>query len=243
MLRNVFIIVFILIQFSAYSQDYNSDNRKSYPFWVNITTKGSILTSNATNGNFEDDQNVYFGYMNPGYNIGGQIGANWGGGFGFAFEGLFTQSSQKYEITQGVVKYEKTIHYRTFDKFILLRSIAEKGSYMEIGLKFTKVIKAWEKNTIDTPFGIYKSYFSSKQRFGIIFGFGVNIFFTPVYSLNLGSRVSYTISDIMDGEHYLIEDGVYQKNYNSYAMTNPALLEITLCMNFHIGDLEKKTDD
>ena len=86
MLRNVFFIIFFIIQFSSFSQEYNSDNRKPYPFWVNITTKGSILTSNATNGNFEDDQNVYFGYMNPGYNVGGQIGANWGGGFGFAFE-------------------------------------------------------------------------------------------------------------------------------------------------------------
>lgn len=239
MKKHYFLFVLIFAAISAFCQD---EDKEKYPFWVNITSKGGLVNSHLFNNNIDEDSRVDFGYFNPGYTLGGQIGANWGGGFGFAIEAMYTRLNQHYDISIGNINYEKDLSISLFDKFLLLKSVGMKGSYIELGGKFTGITKVKETNTITTPYVIKTSDFSNKERIGMVFGFGINALFTEVYSLNIGMRVAYTISDFMVDENRPIHDGLHPLDYSSYGTTNPVTVDFVLNMSFHIGELklEKK---
>lgn len=235
-------IVIISILFVPVFMLSQESTKEEYPFWVNITTKGGFVNSHLFCNNLDNDMDVDFGYFNPGYTVGGQVGVNWGGGFGGAIEVMYTGISQDYHISNTLFSYDKTIKIGTLDKYLLLKSVGEKGSFLEIGTKFSKVVNYSESNSITVLYKNSKDNFSDKERVGILIGFGVNLFFTNVYSMNLGSRVTYTISDYMDGEHYPINDGIHNiNNYTSYSTTNPVTVSLVLSMNFLIsnGDITK----
>ena len=237
--QRTFLFVFIMMFSSfVFSQ---SDADDGFPFWVNITSKGGFVNSHLFCNNIGNDMDVDFGYFNPGYTVGGQVGLNWGGGFGGAVEIMYTGITQKYDIKHSPGNYTKDIKIGMLDKALLLKSVGIKGSYLEIGTKFTKILSYSEENSIQVPYKNKREYYSDNERVGILFGFGINIFFTDIYSMNIGSRVAYTISDFMDGEHYPINDGIHDVNsYATYSTTNLFTVDLVLSLNFQIGNLDKK---
>ncbi|MFH2141300.1 MAG: hypothetical protein ABIJ97_02675 [Bacteroidota bacterium] len=236
-MKKIAFLIIILIQMQVvFSQ--SEDTEEEYPFWVSVTSKGGFVNSHLFNNNIDEDSRVDFGYFEPGYTVGGQIGANWGGGFGFAIELMHTRLNQHYSIDLSGIEYDKNISINLFDKFLLIKSVGLKGSYIELGGKFTRVTKAIEKNNISTPFLLKTSDFSNKERVGMVFGFGVNVLFTEVYSINIGMRAAYTLSNFMDDEKYPIRDGLHPVDYSSYSTTNPVTIDFVLNLSFHIGELE-----
>ncbi|GAB4291722.1 MAG: hypothetical protein Kow0068_17010 [Marinilabiliales bacterium] len=236
-------IIIIIVCFASYFAKAQDDIKEKYPFWVNITTKGGFINSHLFCNNLDNDMDVEFGYFNPGYTVGGQVGVNWGGGFGGAIEVMYTGLTQEYHITNSLFSYDKSVKIGTLDKYLLLKSVGVKGSFLEIGVKFSKILDYSETNSITVPYQNSIDNFSDKERVGILMGFGINLFFTNVYSMNLGSRITYSISDYMDGEHYVIDDGLHIiKNYTSYSTTNPVTVSLVLSMNFLISNGDIKPD-
>ncbi|GAB4305421.1 MAG: hypothetical protein Kow0068_26600 [Marinilabiliales bacterium] len=240
MKKYIIIIIVCFVSYFAVAQD---DVKEKYPFWVNITTKGGFINSHLFCNNLDNDMDVEFGYFNPGYTVGGQIGVNWGGGFGGAVEVMYTGLTQDYHITNSLFSYDKSVKIGTLDKYLLLKSVGVKGSFLEIGVKFSKILDYSETNSITVPYQNSINNFSDKERVGILMGFGINLFFTNVYSMNLGSRITYSISDYMDGEHYVIDDGLHIiNNYTSYSTTNPVTVSLVLSMNFLVSNGDIKPD-
>lgn len=239
-MKTHYLLLFLIFAtFSVFCQD---EAKEKYPFWVNVTSKGGLVNSHLFNNNIDEDSRVDFGYFNPGYTVGGQVGANWGGGFGFAIEVMYTRLNQHYDVTLGNLNYEKDLSIDLLDKFLLIKSVGLKGSYIELGGKFSGIYRVKEINNIITPYVLKTSDFSDKERIGMVFGFGINALFTEVYSLNFGMRVAYTISDFMTNENRPIHDGLHPADYSSYGTTNPVTVDFVLNLSFHIGELklEKK---
>ncbi len=220
-------ILFFAFLFSAISIS-------AQEIWLEAALKGGYGASFLVNKNILNDDSHNYQVVSS-YNFGGKFAVNFGPFNGISVEGLYSKSGQDWEysvLPDG--KAINSIEWKNIDALLLYRHINNRV-YVEIGPKYSIVRSVDQTDLgelVENPEAMYeKNYLSG------VLGFGGYITGTETFSLGLGLRFHYGLTDFVNGEGQ--KAGFPNPNkiaaYESDAFTRPALAEFMVEFNFGIG--------
>ncbi len=223
MKKFIFILFIFIISNNAWSQHRHKSNNKSTnetPTWFFLDLQGGYGVDEYFNNNINNDQNVEISYVNPSFSYAGKFGVNFSFGVGLAFEMGIANYSQSYDINNGIETFTHTSSVSALEKTILLRH-SSLGSYIEAGPQFLG-IKSGSSNG-------YNNFTN------IVIGFGGPLVYKNSFDINLGLRLTYSLSDVMNN-YYPDNAGLkYIPLYSPYSPTSIFSAQLTLGFNWHIG--------
>lgn len=228
MKKILLIIILICLSHYLYSQG-----------WINASVKGGYGVSFLFNKNITNDRNVS-PELSYGNLIGGKIAYNFNEYHELGVEVLVSEHNQNYMIQPDSLSFDKSILFSTLDIPLLYRHHSE-GGYFEIGPQFSKITKASESISVnssnnDITKNLVPNYISA------VIGFGANFIGSDIFSLIIGFRFIYGLSDIISEDggktqttSYPLNDSFYEAEYTSYKQTNPFSALIIAELNFDLG--------
>ena len=229
-MKNTLLFVLILLMVSpAWSQKRKKkQTKKETPTVFFLDVHGRYGLSEYINSNISNDANVEALFTNPSSSFGAKLGVDFGFGVGLAFEVGSTSFSQSYDIKSDNdgSSFTHITQASGMTKTILLRH-NDLGSYIEAGPQFVS-IKSGDNYTNFT---------------NIVVGFGAPLYYHNNFDINLGLRVNYALSDVMNAGKYPNESINYNPIYDSYAKTSVFSAQLTLGVNWHIGYFAKAKCD
>ncbi len=224
MKKILLVILVILIVNTVFAQrtHHKSNNKstKETPTWFFLDLQGGFGVDEYFNTNINNDQNVEISYVNPTYSYAGKFGVNFSFGVGLAFEMGIANYSQSYDIKSltGGSTFTHTSAVSALEKTILLRH-STLGSYIEAGPQFLSIKS-----------GDYYKNFTN-----IVLGFGGPLVYKNSFDINLGLRLTYSLSDVMNNNYPDNAGLKYPAIYSSYTPTSILSAQLTLGFNWHIG--------
>ena len=224
MRKVIFLIIAVIVTNAAWSQrKHHKSNNKSAnetPTWFFLDLQGGFGVDEYFNTNINNDQNVEISYVNPSFSYVGKFGVNFSFGVGLAFEMGISNFSQSYDIKPivGGSTFTHTSEVSALQKTILLRH-STLGSYIEAGPQFLSIKS-----------GDYYQNFTN-----IVLGFGGPLVYKNSFDINLGLRLTYSLSDVMNNNYPDNAGLKYIPVYSSYTPTSILSAQLTLGVNWHIG--------
>lgn len=201
--------------------------------WFDLGIKGGFTPGTSLNSNIFNDGNYTLKFA-PGYQFGGKVGINFNPEHAVAIEGLLTTIQTKTAIKDAD---PTTLKLNYLEIPILYRYNKENGGYSEIG----PVIGMIQSATGGTNSVDVKDQFS-KNTYGLMLGFGQYIGGGNLFGLNLGFRISYTFTDIINSDYQSsFGNAVYQPtdvdSFDSfeYKASNNIYAGIVMEFNFNLG--------
>jgi len=226
-----YLVLFILMSFSAYSQ---SDSK----FYFDVGVKGGYGLNLLVNQNILNDKNVDSEFS-FGPSLGGRIGGNFNEKKSINLEVLSSGFNQQYSIKSDSLQWNKTISFSTLDLALLYRNFVN-GSYMEIGPEVSFIQSAVESNSLSGSANAGKLL--TPDYFAGIFGFGANFLGNDNISILAGIRASYSFTDIISelggksqDRSFPLNEPFYKTSATSYTSTNPLTVRLMLEIAFDLG--------
>lgn len=222
-MKNYILIIITFLTFSnLYAQHHKSNNKsaKETPTWFFLDLQGGFGVDEYLNTNINNDENTQISYVNPAYHYSAKIGVNFGFGAGLAFEIGNSSYSQTYDLKSNIdgSNFTNTSTVNAMQKTILLRRDI-LGSYIEAGPQFLNI----------------KSGNNYSNFTNIVLGFGGPLVYKNSFDINLGLRLTYSLSDVMQNNSYPNQSLKYIPIYSSYTPTSIISAQLTLGVNWHIG--------
>jgi hypothetical protein len=227
------ISVFILTQ-------ANAQHNRGQIKWLSLAVKGGYGGAILMNKDVINDENISLNYLSPHYSFGGRFGITYGDNIGINVEPLWSGIHQQYSIKDNVQPYIKTQKFKTFDLFVSLRFITNYGLYVEAGPQFTTLKSAEVENDKEASFtenqnGTYLENFTKKNT-SLGFGVGFAAINGDRLQLFVGLRANYGFGNFVNNPaYYVLNDGVYQPQYNFSAKTSPITYKLMLELNYFFG--------
>jgi hypothetical protein len=235
MKKLISVIIISLIFSSLFAQHDGRGQVK----WLSLAIKGGYGGNLLLNKDIQNDANVKVNYLSPHYSFGGRFGITYGDNIGINVEPLWSGFNQEYTI-KAASPYIKTQKFKSMDIFVSLRYITDYGLYVEAGPQFSTLKSASVKNNIDGAFtesqlSEYKSNFAKKNT-SVAFGVGFAAINGDRLQLFVGLRANYGLGNFVDNSSfYVLNDGVYQPQYNYSAKTSPITYKLMLELNYLFG--------
>lgn len=184
-----------------------------------------------------DDAHDY--QLSGGLSYGGVLGINFGENNGLNLEGLLTTNKQKVSFRDPVLgPFDASWEWETIDILVLYRYYTDGGAYFEVGPKASIVNSiTQEANGIDIP--TENAY--SDLYFSGVGGLGALLAGSEVYSLKMGLRLEYALTDLLDNQTDVPDYPAVYTRYESEAGTYPFRATIGLELTFGIGGVAKST--
>ena len=224
-MKQVFTLLFMLtLAVSANSQ-----------WWFDAGVKGAYGPTMMYDQNVFDDGD-YKHALSTGTAIGGRLGFNYGYHVGLSLEYTGSTSNQEFNY-QNQDPYN-SFKWKTNDLSTLFR-YSGNGAYVELGAKFSKV-KSVELTTLDQPELDVTENFNKNYTSGI-FGFGSYLMGGELLTLNLGIRVHWGFTDMVNetgkeaGYPIVVEN---LKDPSSKTLATAAQLQVEL--NYAFGRFSKE---
>ncbi|NPA69020.1 MAG: PorT family protein [Chlorobi bacterium] len=229
-------IIFLLLIFSLLSQYTYAQRRKSTVKWFSIAAKAGYGNSVLLNIDNIEDGNVEFDYLTPSLSLGGRFTFTYGNNLGFGLDILHSSFGQNYTIDNNGDIYEKNLDLTSLDILPFFRYSSDKGTYLELGLKFSNIKSIDVTNSVDRNFtqnsdnidDYYASNFTS-----MVLGFGIAVYKNERLDINLGTRFSYSFTDITPEYSFnVVDDGYYSPSKEVLSETNPVSIQGILEINY-----------
>lgn len=224
-MKQVFTLLFMMtLAVSANSQ-----------WWFDAGVKGAYGPTMMYDQNVFDDGD-YKHALSTGTAIGGRLGFNYGYHVGLSLEYTGSTSNQEFNY-QNQDPYN-SFKWKTNDVSTLFR-YSGNGAYVELGAKFSKV-KSVELTTLDQPELDVTENFNKNYTSGI-FGFGSYLMGGELLTLNLGIRVHWGFTDMVNetgkeaGYPIVVEN---LKDPSSKTLATAAQLQVEL--NYAFGRFSKE---
>ncbi len=203
--------------------------------WLETALKGGGGLSFLLNKNILDD-NTYRNALSPMYGLGGKVALNFGPWHGIALEGLFNQSAQKWDYTLPLVQgdLQNEVKWKSIEAYLLYRYIRNR-TYVEVGPMYS-IIRSVEQNDNGTEVSDADQYYEDNYLAGV-FGFGGYLGGSETFSVGLGIRVHYGVTDFVSdtGRAAGFPNPVKSATYTKEAKTHPLVAQLLLEFNFGIG--------
>lgn len=200
--------------------------------WIEAALKGGYGASFLLNKNMLQDGNTNY-LVASGYNYGGKFAVNFGPYNGISLEGLLSKGGQKFEYTAlGINDISNEITWRSMDALLLYRHITNRV-YVELGPKYS-IVKSVEQVNGGAEQPDVERFYEDNYISGVL-GFGGYITGTETFSLGLGLRFHYGLTDFVNGDGQKAGYPNPVTPYTSTAVTRPALAEFMIEFNFGIG--------
>lgn len=207
--------------------------------WLEAGLKGGYGLSFLYNSNIIDDD-TYKYQLTSAYGIGGRLAMNFGPFNGLSVEGMYNTLGQDFEYTfqGGTQKLANKVTWKTVDVYLLYRYIRNRV-FVELGPMYSLVQKVEQNDNGTELTGVAELY--EKNYFAGVFGWGGYIAGSNTFSLNLGMRLHYSFSDLVNskGQAIGLPNGIKDASYADYKSSHPAYVMITVEMNFGIGSFAK----
>lgn len=201
--------------------------------WFDLGIKGGFTPGTSINTNIFNDENYTLKFA-PGYQFGGKVGINFNPEHAIAIEGLMTTIQTKTTVGEADAT---TLKLNYLEIPILYRYNKENGGYSEIG----PVIGLMQSATGGINSVDVKDQFS-KNTYGMMLGFGQYIGGGNLFGLNLGFRISYTFTDIINSDFQAAAgNAVYTPSdletlsSFEYKASNNLYAGIVMEFNFNLG--------
>ncbi len=206
--------------------------------WFEAAAKGTYGFKGFLNKNIMDDGRVNY-ELPTGYAYGGRFGINFGYYNGVSIEALLANNTQKFEIEgPGGVPQNYSINWKATDLYLLYRLYGEK-TFLELGPKLTRlksVDQVITTNNIDQVYPVkigddYQDYWSAAL------GFGTYVFGVSNFSLMLGARFEYALTDFVgaQGKTNNLPLPTLTPAYTNYTKSSPYSIQVCLELNFGLG--------
>ncbi len=203
--------------------------------WIEAALKGGYGASFLLNKNIFDDDSYSY-QVAPGYNYGGKFAVNFGPFNGISMEGLFSKGGAKWRYDNELLgtDLENELEWKSFDALLLFRHINNRV-YVELGPKYS-FVKSVNQTDNGIDLGDVSRYYNDNYISGVL-GFGGYITGTETFSLGLGLRFHYGLTDLVsgDGQKAGFPNPIKLLDYESTAVSRPALAEFMIEFNFGIG--------
>ncbi len=210
--------------------------------WFEAALRGQFGPTFLVNNNISKDHHVSQ-ELSYGNGFGGRLGVCFNDIHEVQVEFMLSQSTQKYHIkldSSATVIYDKKIVFKTYDIPLLYRHWSN-GGYFEVGPQISLVRSAIETNTLAPGVTTVSPKFSENYYSGVI-GFGANFVGSGPFSLVLGARLSYGLSDLIGSaggrsqtQSYPLTDSFYNATYGSYKPTNAVSAMLVIEASFDVG--------
>jgi len=161
-------------------------------WWFDAGVKGSYGPTMMYDQNVFDDGD-YKHAISTGTSIGGRLGFNYGYHVGFSLEYAGATSNQDFNY--GTTDDFNSFKWKHNDISTLFR-YSGNGAYVELGAKFSN-IKSVELDNVTDGISDATQYFNDKYTSGI-FGFGSYLMGSELLTLNLGVRVHWGFTDMVN---------------------------------------------
>jgi hypothetical protein len=204
-------------------------------WWFDAGVKGAYGPTMMYDQNVFDDGD-YKHALSTGTSFGGRLGFNYGYHVGLSLEYGSATSNQEFN-------YQNQDPYNSFkwktNDFATLFRYSGNGAYIEAGAKFSNV-KSVELTTLDQPAIDVSENFNKNYTSGI-FGFGSYLMGSELLTLNLGIRVHWGFTDMVNetGKEndypFVVEDN---KDPSKKTLATAAQLQVEL--NYAFGRFSKE---
>jgi hypothetical protein len=195
--------------------------------------KGAYGPTYMLNQNLADDT-AYDHELNAGYGVGAKLGLHFASHHGFTFDFMHSKSNQKFGLTnRGLHDYSWT-----HNDLMLMYRLSGNGAYVEFGPKISLVSDVTSIiNGVDE--GDVKVNFENNYT-SLVFGFGSYLLGNELFSLQIGARIHYALSDMVSAEGitagYPAVHSSSTFDYNTdYQKTKATAGQILLEFNYAFG--------
>jgi hypothetical protein len=160
-------------------------------WWFDAGIKGSYGPTLMYDQNVFDDA-FYKHNISTGTSIGGRVGLNYGYHVGLSLEYAGATSNQDFEYNGDIYN---TFKWKHNDISTLFR-YSGNGAYVEVGAKFSNV-KEVELDNVEDGISDATAYFNENYTSGI-FGFGSYLMGSELLTLNMGIRLHWGFTDMVN---------------------------------------------
>jgi len=206
--------------------------------WFEAAAKGTYGFTGFLNKNAMDDGRVSY-KLGQGYGYGGRFGINFGYYNGISFETMFNQNTQLFD-TEGALGLEDnhSIVWNNVDMYFLYRLYTEK-TFLEIGPKWSRLSSLTHEikssGQVNNSYNIGKSDY--QDYWSAALGFGTYVYGARNFSLMLGMRFEYALTDFISaqGQEKNLPLPTLNPSFESYVKSNPFAAQLCLEFNFGLG--------
>ncbi len=225
--------------FAQKKKKKSSKKKKDMPTWFFAQVGGGFGNSLYLNNNASVEKDLSISPLNISSGFRGKIGANLSFGVGAAIEFGPGSHGLKYTWTDSVSGSEtsNSMKFKTFDFAILLRKVSPTNGYVEIGLHQFSSIKSQTNSDSEV-----NNQFNAKYT-SLVFGFGGPIYYHEKFDINAGLRVAYSLSDLMQTDHYPFAADYTIDPSKSYTSTKMFDIQLQVGFCYHIGYFQQAKCD
>jgi hypothetical protein len=189
-MKNFFIPTCLLVLLVTTASYAAPKKGKSNP-WVDVGLKGGYGISSLFNNNLLNEKNLQYA-LSTGYNGGLKVGLNLNTVIALNLEASMTQITQKYQGKHpDYLTWSNTVRLNYLEFPVVLKITKNEWSYVELGCKASMLQSAKD----DTE---EKTSLINSSNFSLIFGFGQTLFAINGLYVNIGPRITYGFSDIVN---------------------------------------------
>ncbi|MEP7195315.1 MAG: hypothetical protein ABI851_02275 [Saprospiraceae bacterium] len=223
--------ILLLLAVSFFIQKTNA--QKIYAWWdcglkVNYGLTGFI------NSKLLDDKNYSY-HLNSGAGIGAKFGMYFGLNNGITVDFIYNQLKQGFDYDLGNITNNQDITWKNYDLGLLYRH-QSNGSYIEIGPQYS-IVNSVKNEDSNDPVNSDVTKYYSKNYFSAVFGTGGYIFGTDNFTLMLGLRLGYALTDFVAdaGKPLNFPTPKQIAGTARDSKTNPAFVQLVLEANLALG--------
>jgi hypothetical protein len=224
--------LFFFFLFSAFGWDSNAQE-----IWLETGLKGGYGLSFLYNKNIADDENFTYKLTSM-YGFGGKFAVNFGPFHGIALEGFYNKLGQDYEYSATGDDVLQPVNWNNIDAALLYRYIRNR-IYLELGPMYSFVRSVEQEGNLLESQG-WETYYEKNYLSGV-FGFGGYVGGAETFSVGLGIRLHYGLTDFItpEGQAEGFPVPVNAAPYPAVETTHPAFAEFLVEFNFGIGYFAK----
>jgi hypothetical protein len=204
-------------------------------FWLDAGVKLTGGTGMLYNNNLINDRTIDPAFAST-YGFGGKFGFNFGQYHAITIDGIYSLASQTNNlIDDGIPLIQRQVSINSVDLFGMYR-YNRNLNYLELGVKYSiyqRIIETRDGNSMDADELFVDNMISP------VLGFGYYVLNSDAFTANLGFRLSYGINDILSSQGAQTAAFTTPLEYDNYATTHPAFLEVVLELNFGLGQYAK----
>ncbi|NOT35877.1 MAG: outer membrane beta-barrel protein [Saprospiraceae bacterium] len=213
----------------------NLNAQKIYAWW-DAGAKVGYGLGGFYNANLTKDDNYSY-RLNSGYGLGAKFGMYFGLNNGITFDFMYSKYKQDFDYAiPGNSENLHTIKWNNYDLALLYRHQAN-GAYVELGPMYSLVNSVNNSDNNDGGDDKDVSKFYNENYFSGVFGAGGYIAGSDRFTLMMGLRLGYALTD------FVSEEGK-TNNYPTpkqtaltakESTTNPAFVQLVIEGNFALG--------
>lgn len=219
MKKILLLILIVLLTIPAFSQ---RGRRGRNVTWFNLAPKAGFGTTLLINTDMMADENVSYNYFNPSNFIGGRFGIGFTENIELAVDVLSVNYGQSIDNIKfpdaPSTMYNKEVTFNSLDIAPMFRFTNDYGGYFEIGPQFVKLKEVSVTNSLTEHFiddlNIEDDFNTSYVN--AVLGFGLAAYRSPDdrLAVNLGVRLSYSLSDMMTQEDSQANTILHDSKFN-----------------------------